>query len=79
MKFYDLSVIIIVSILVVSAIVGGISYKVLGPDSPITKEAEKVVETEAEALILKETGVDIPLVPKPQTTTTTGTNVPATK
>lgn len=59
MKFYDISLIIIISVLVISALVAGVSYKGLGPDNIITKDAEKVVEAELEALILKETGIDL--------------------
>lgn len=62
MKFYDISLIIIISILMASTLAAAISYKVLGPNSPITIDAEKVVEKEAETLIQKETGIDIPIV-----------------
>jgi hypothetical protein len=42
----------------------------------ITKEAESVVETEAESLILKETGIDIPLT-QIKVVPTTATTTPA--
>ena len=64
MKLYDVSLIIILSVIAVSALVTFVSYKALGPDSFITKDAEQVLETEAEVLIKKETGIDINLKPE---------------
>ncbi len=61
MKLYDASLLIMISILVFFTVSSVVSYKYLGPDSLITKDSEKVIEGEAEAIILKETGIDIHL------------------
>ena len=66
MKLYDASIVIIICILAVSAIATGVSYKYLGSDSVVTQDAEKILETEGEILIKKETGIDIPLTPQSQ-------------
>lgn len=57
MKFYDLSIIIIVSIVLVAGAVGLISAKFLGNDNPIEQEAEKIIKDE--------TGIEVDLTPTP--------------
>jgi len=66
MKFYDMGITILIVAFVLTCIVGGVSWEYLGQSSPITQEIEKVAEKEGEAIILKETGIDV--TPKPQVT-----------
>lgn len=66
MKFYDAGLTILIIVLVATGIAGTASYFVLGKDSPITHDIESAAETEGEAIILKETGIDV--IPKPQVT-----------
>lgn len=70
MKLYDLSLVVLLIFFAASVIFVGVSYECLGPDSEITKDAEEIVEVEAEALIKKETGIEIPL-PIPKVTNAT--------
>lgn len=56
MKFYDLSIIIIVAIVVTAAVVGIVSSKMLGPDNPVEEVAEEVIQAE--------TGLKIDLSPE---------------
>lgn len=55
MKFSDLSLIILISIITISIIGGYVSVKYLGPDNPIEETAEKIIESE--------TGADINFSP----------------
>lgn len=64
MKFYDAGLTILIVVLVFSGIAGTVSYFVLGKDNPVTHDIENAVEKEGEAIILKETGIDV--TPKPQ-------------
>lgn len=56
MKFYDASIIIIISIVLVTGAIGLISTKFLGKDNPIEQEAEKIIKDEI--------GVDVDLTPE---------------
>ena len=51
MKLYDVSILIIIIVIGISAIVGAISYEFLGPTNPFTLEVEKVLEIEAGDLL----------------------------
>lgn len=55
MKLYDASLIIILSILVISAVIGTVSIKYFGPDNAIEEISEDI--------ILIETGKEIDLSP----------------
>lgn len=66
MKFYDAGVTIFIVIFVVTCIAAGVSYEFLGQSSKITQSIEAVAEKEGEAIIMKETGIDV--TPKPQVT-----------
>ncbi len=74
MKFYDVSVLIILIVIGVTAAVGAISYKLLGPDNVITKDAETVLETEGEVLLNKVSGVTTPVTPSGATGATGSAN-----
>jgi hypothetical protein len=66
MKFYDAGLSIFIIVFVITCICAGVSYEYLGQSSPITQEIENIAEKEGEAIILKETGIDV--TPKPQVT-----------
>lgn len=60
MKLYDASILIIVIVFVLTAAGTFASYKLLGPNSPVTKDAEQALEVEGEALVERETGIILP-------------------
>ncbi len=66
MKFYDAGLTIMIVFFVITCIAAGISYEYLGPSNKVTEVLEEGAEKEGEAIILKETGIDI--TPKPQVT-----------
>jgi len=59
MKFYDAGVTIFIVIFVITCICAGVSYEYLGQSSIITQDLESAAEKEGEAIILKETGIDV--------------------
>jgi hypothetical protein len=64
-KLFDASIVIILVCFAATAVAGFFSYKFLGKDSPVTNEIEQIAEKEGEAIILKETGIDVsPILPQ---------------
>lgn len=77
MKLYDAGATILIVFVIISLIAAGASYKLLGPDSVITKDLETVLEVEGETLIHKEESIVLPVdsnVPQAEVSATVAPN-----